>query len=97
MVLHARVNIRRDRRGAGLRVSRCRPGDQSGCEVVYFDTGYNVSFIDPAFSDGLARVERAGKFKMFLQSVPMEIGGHTFVFIVTVDIRAKKLVLATAE
>ena len=33
--------------------------------IVYFDTGYNVSFIDPAFAEGLARVERHGKFKVF--------------------------------
>ncbi|MBZ5500391.1 MAG: retropepsin-like domain-containing protein [Acidobacteriia bacterium] len=33
--------------------------------IVYFDTGYNVSFIDPEFSEGLASVERPGKFKIF--------------------------------
>jgi hypothetical protein len=33
--------------------------------IVYLDTGYNVSFIDPAFAEGLARVERHGKFKVF--------------------------------
>jgi len=47
--------------------------------IVYFDTGYNVSFIDPAFAEGLARVERPGKFKAFRERVPMELGGHTFI------------------
>jgi hypothetical protein len=47
--------------------------------IVYFDTGYNVSFIDPAFAEGLARVERSGKFKAFRERVPMELGGHTFI------------------
>jgi hypothetical protein len=95
--------------------------------LVYFDTGTNVSFIDPAFAEGLARVERSGRFKVFREGVPMEIGGRTFVFddlredpirrgpgldlpvalllgsdvlsrfIVTIDIRTKKLVLATTE
>jgi len=95
--------------------------------IVYFDTGYNVSFIDPAFAEGLARVERPGKFKAFRERVPMELGGHTFIlddlrespvrrgtgfdlpvalalgsdvlsrFIVTIDIRVKKLILAVAE
>jgi len=95
--------------------------------IVYFDTGYNVSFIDPAFAEGLPRVERLGKFKVFRERVPMELGGHTFVLddlresqvrrgtgfdlpvalalgsdvlsrcIVTIDIRAKKLILAVAE
>ncbi len=95
--------------------------------IVYFDTGTNVSFIDPAFGEGLPRVERNGRFKVFRQGVPMEIGGHTFTFddlredpirrgpgfdlpvalllgsdilrsfIITVDIRTKKLVLATTE
>jgi hypothetical protein len=94
--------------------------------IVYFDTGYNVSFIDPAFAPGLARVERPGKFKVFREGVPLELGGDTFVldelrespvrrgpgfdlpvalalgsdflsrFIVTIDIRAKKLILALA-
>jgi hypothetical protein len=94
--------------------------------IVYFDTGYNVSFIDPEFVQGLARVERPGKFKVFRRGVPLELGGHTFVFdelrespvrrgtgfdlpvalvlgsdvlsrfIVTIDLRAKKLVLALA-
>jgi hypothetical protein len=95
--------------------------------IVYFDTGYNVSFIDPAFAEGLPRVERPGKFKAFRERVPMELGGHTFIlddlresqirrgtgfdlpvaltigsdvlsgFIVTIDIRVKKLILAVAE
>jgi hypothetical protein len=47
--------------------------------IVYFDTGYNVSFIDPAFAEGLAGVERPGKFKAFRERVPMELGGHTFI------------------
>lgn len=45
--------------------------------IVYFDTGYNVSFIDPAFAPGLARVERPGKFKVFREGVPLELGGDT--------------------
>jgi hypothetical protein len=47
--------------------------------IVHFDTGYNVSFIDPTFGEGLARVERTGKFKVFRERVPMELGGHTFI------------------
>ncbi len=92
--------------------------------IVYFDTGYNVSFISPDFVDGLTRVERPGKFKVFRKRVPLELGGHSFIldelresvisrgtgldlpvalvlgsdilsrFIVTIDIRAKKLILA---
>jgi hypothetical protein len=92
--------------------------------IVYFDTGYNVSFISPDFVDGLTRVERPGKFKVFRERVPLELGGHSFIldelresaisrgtgldlpvalvlgsdilahFIVTIDIRAKKLILA---
>ncbi len=95
--------------------------------IVYFDTGTNVSFIDPAFGEGLTRVERPGKFKVFRTNVPLELGGRSFMlddlrespirrgagfdrpvalvlgsdilsrFIVTIDIRAKKLVLAPAE
>jgi len=95
--------------------------------IVYFDTGYNVSFIDPTFAEGLVRVERPGKFKVFLERVPVELGGHTFIlndlresevrrgtgfdlpvaldlgsdvlsrFIVTIDLRAKKLILALAD
>ena len=95
--------------------------------IVYFDTGYNVSFIDPAFAEGLTRAERPGKFKVFRERVPIELGGHTFIlddlrespvrrgsgfdlpvalllgsdvlsrFIVTIDIGAKKLILAAAE
>ena len=95
--------------------------------IVYFDTGHNVSFIDPAFADGLARVERAGKFRVFREKVPLELGGQLFLldelrespirrgsgfslpvaltlgsdvlsrFIVTIDLRAKKLILALAE
>ena len=95
--------------------------------IVYLDTGYNVSFIDPTFAEGLARVERSGKFKAFRERVPMELGGHTFIlddlresevrrgtgfelpvalalgsdvlsrFIVTIDLRAKKLILARAD
>jgi hypothetical protein len=94
--------------------------------IVYFDTGHNVSFIDPDFAQGLARVERPGRFKVFREGVPLELGGHTFIldelrespirrgtgfdlpvalslgsdvlsrFIVTIDIRAKKLILALA-
>jgi len=95
--------------------------------IVYFDTGYSVSFIDPAFAEGLALVERPGRFKAFRERVPMELGGHTFIlddlrespvrrgtgfdfpvalalgsdalsrFIVTIDIRVNKLILAVAE
>jgi hypothetical protein len=95
--------------------------------IVYFDTGYNVSFIDPAFAAGLPLVERPGKFRVFREHVPVELGGRTFVldelredpirrgegfdrpvalilgsdvlshFIVTLDIRARKLIIALAE
>jgi hypothetical protein len=95
--------------------------------IVYFDTGHNVSFIDPDFAQGLARVERPGKFKVFREGVPLELGGHTFVldelrespvrrgtgfdlpvalvlgsdvlsrFIITIDLRAKTLILALAD
>ena len=95
--------------------------------IVYLDTGYNVSFIDPAFAEGLARVERPGKFKVFRERVPVELGGQTFLldelresevrrgtgfdlpvamtlgsdilshFIVTIDIRVSKLILAVAK
>jgi hypothetical protein len=94
--------------------------------IVHFDTGRSVSFIDPDFAQGLARVERPGKFRVFREGVPLELGGHTFTldelrespirrgtgfdllvalslgsdvlsrFIVTIDIRAKKLILALA-
>ena len=94
--------------------------------IVYFDTGYNVSFISPSFAEGAASVERPGKFKVFREGVPVELGGHRFIldelrespidrgpgfdlpvavtlgsdvlshFIVTIDIRTKKLVLALA-
>lgn len=47
--------------------------------IVYFDTGYNVSFIDPEFAEGLAKIERPGKFKIFREKVPVELGGHTFI------------------
>jgi hypothetical protein len=95
--------------------------------IAYFDTGYNVSFIDPDFVQGLARVERPGRFKVFREGVPLELGAHAFVldelrespvrrgtgfdlpvalvlgsdalsrFIVTIDLRAKKLILALAD
>lgn len=95
--------------------------------IVYFDTGYNVSFISPDFAKGLTRVERPGKFKVFREGVPLELGGHTFAldelrespinrgtkfdlpvalvlgsdvlssFIVTIDVPAKKLILALAK
>ncbi len=94
--------------------------------IVYFDTGYNVSFIDPAFADGLPRVERPGKFAVFRNGVPLVIGNRNFVldelretpisrgagfelpvamalgsdvlsrFVITIDIRARRLVLALA-
>lgn len=94
--------------------------------IVYFDTGYSVSFIDPIFTEGLARVERQLKFKVFRDGIPLELGGHTLIldelrespirrgtgfdppvaltlgsdvlsrFIVTIDMRAKKLFLALA-
>lgn len=95
--------------------------------LVYFDTGYNVSFIDPGFTEGLGRIERPGKFSIFRKAVPMELGGRTFVFddlrespinrgagldlpvamvlgsdllsrfVVTIDIRARKLILTLSE
>jgi len=95
--------------------------------IVYLDTGYNVSFISPDFAEGLTRVERPGKFKVFREGVPLELDGRKLIlnelrespinrgagfdlpvalalgsdflsrFIVTIDIRAKKLILALAE
>jgi hypothetical protein len=95
--------------------------------MVYFDTGHSISFIDPDFAQGLARVERPGKFKVFREGVPLGLGGQTVVldelrespirrrtgfdlpvalvlgsdvlsrFIVTIDLRAKKLILALAD
>ena len=48
--------------------------------LVYFDTGYNVSFIDPRFAGGLERVVRpGGRFDAFRERVPLELAGHTFV------------------
>lgn len=94
--------------------------------LLYLDTGYSVSFIDPAFADGLARVERTGHFPNFREHVPLDLGGKHFLldelredpirrgpgfdlpvaltlgsdflsrFVVTVDTRVKKLVLALA-
>ncbi len=95
--------------------------------IVYIDTGYNVSFIDPAFAEGLPRVERPGKFRVFREHVPVEMGGQTFIygdlreteihrgeglvppvamilgsdilshFIVTIDLRVRKLIIAAAK
>ncbi len=95
--------------------------------IIYFDTGYNVSFIDPEFSAGLALVERPGKFKIFRKAVPVELGGRTFEmdelredqirrgagfdrpiavtlgsdilsrFVITVDLRARKMILALSS
>jgi hypothetical protein len=95
--------------------------------IVYFDTGHNVSFIDPRFVEGLAGIELPGKFKMFRRAVPVELGGRTFFvddvrespidrgpglnrpvamilgsevlsrFVITIDLRARKLILAIAE
>jgi len=47
--------------------------------IIYLDTGYNVSFISPAFAQSLPRVERTGKFKVFREAVPLELGGAKFV------------------
>lgn len=47
--------------------------------IVYFDTGYNISFISPDFVNGLTRVERPGKFRVFRERVPLELGGHSFI------------------
>ncbi len=98
----------------------------SGRDVlVYFDTGYNVSFIDPQFVEGLARIVRPGtRFNVFRERVPLQLDGHTFVlnelredtikrgtgfelpvalllgsdvlsnFIITIDVRARKLIVA---
>jgi hypothetical protein len=101
-------------------------GSMGGRDVlVYFDTGYNVSFIDPQVAGDFARVARPGmKFSVFREGVSLQLGGHTFVlnelredaikrgagfelpvalvlgsdvlsqFILTIDVRAKKLVIA---
>jgi hypothetical protein len=95
--------------------------------IIYFDTGYNVSFIDPEFSEGLAFVERPGKFKIYRKAVPVELGGRIFEvdelredqirrgagfdhpiavtfgsdilsrFVITVDLRARKMILALSD
>lgn len=95
--------------------------------VVYLDTGYNISFIDARLAEGLPRVERTGRFRVFREQVPLQLGGHRFVlndlredtiqrgttydvpvgmvlgsdilsqFIVTIDLRARKLILAKGE
>jgi hypothetical protein len=95
--------------------------------IVYFDTGYNVSFIDPEFAPGLPYVERSGRFKVFRQRVPVEFGDRRFNldevrespirrgvglslpvalalgsdvlshFAVTIDVHAKRLILALVE
>jgi hypothetical protein len=94
--------------------------------IIYFDTGYSASFIDPGFTEGIARVERPGKFKVFRKAIPVELGGQTFILdelrenpisrgpgfdqpvaltlgsdilsrlVVTIDIRAKKMIIALA-
>jgi hypothetical protein len=101
-------------------------GSVSGHDVlVYFDTGYNVSFIDPQYAGDFARIFRPGmRFSVFREGVQLQLGSHTFVlnelredaikrgagfelpvalvlgsdvlsqFIITVDVRAKKLVMA---
>lgn len=57
-------------------------GSVSGHDVlVYFDTGYNVSFIDPKFAGDFLRKVRPGmKFSVFREGVQLQLGGHTFVF-----------------
>ncbi len=47
--------------------------------IVYLDMGYNVSFISPDFSARLPRVDHAGKFTVFREDVPVELGGQKFV------------------
>jgi len=101
-------------------------GSVTGHDVlVYFDTGYNVSFIDPQYAGDFARIVRPGvRFSVFREGVPLQLGGHAFVlnelredaikrgsgfglpvafvigsdvlsqFLITVDVRAKKLVIA---
>lgn len=56
-------------------------GRVSGHDVlVYFDTGYNVSFIDPQYAGEFARIVRPGmRFSVFRQGVQLQMGGHTFV------------------
>lgn len=95
--------------------------------IVYFDTGCNVSFIDPAFTEGLVRIERPGKFSVFRKAVPVKLREHTFMldelredpirrgtgfdlpvaltigsdilsrFVVTIDLRSKKMLVGLAE
>jgi hypothetical protein len=94
--------------------------------IVYVDTGYSVSFIDPGFAQGLHRVVRTGRFRVFRESVPVVLGGQRLTidevresrldrgaglddpvamtlgsdvlahFVVTIDLRARKLILARA-
>jgi hypothetical protein len=92
--------------------------------IVYFDTGYNLSWIDPAFASDLPLVEREGRYRLYRQRVPLVLGGHHLMldevrentirrgsgfsrrvamilgsdflahFAVTVDLRARQLILA---
>lgn len=56
-------------------------GSVSGHDVlVYFDTGYNVSFIDPQYAGEFVRIVRPGmRFSVFREGVQLQLGGHTFV------------------
>ena len=38
-----------------------------------------IRYRDPEFSEGLALVDRPGKFKIFRKAVPVELGGRRFV------------------
>lgn len=95
--------------------------------IVYLDTGYSASWIDPQFSQNLARAERRGGSGALCRGIPLELGGRSFVlddlreepirrgsgldqpvalvlgndilshFLVTIDLRTKKLVLGAGS
>lgn len=95
--------------------------------IVYFDTGYSHSWIDPGFANHLTATETTGRYRVLRQKVPVELAGQTILlsdvredsirrgpgfdfpvalalgsdflthFIVTIDLRSKKLVLARAR
>lgn len=47
--------------------------------IVYVDTGYSSSWLDPAFCEGLQRVDPQGSSPALRRGVPVELGGHRLV------------------
>lgn len=95
--------------------------------IVYFDTGYSHSWIDPGFVNHLTATETTGRYRVLRQKVPVELGGQLILlsdvregpirrgpgfdlpvalalgsdfltnFIVTIDLRSKKFILARSR